>query len=314
MRNPIQKAFDPIKADPDLIQRTRAALVDGQTEIAGLQSGRRSPFMRGLAAAVAVVLLAGACAVAGLIVLHTPVAAVSLDINPSITIQVNAFRRVISVTGLNAEGKKLVTEDLINQPVQSVVARLIADAAKAGYLADDGSTIINITTATDKAGLKDKIGAETGKAAEAALKNAEKKAVIFQDYTGFARVEQARKLGITPGRLNLIEKLVDLNGAASMKDYLEDHEAEIKQYAGMSNQEIMKSVVALKKEQREKEKADRKAGKGNSPTGAATDLTDPDGEDSALLQMEQALASAQQNAQQNTQQNQGKSNNGQGKK
>lgn len=146
MRNPIQQAFDPIKAEPELIEKTRARLSDGSSATRRADHDRRQPRVRVWAAILAVVLLTGVIAAAGLTIMIKPVAAISMDINPSITLEVNALNRVISAVSHNDEGRQLIESGVLHQPVQSAMAHLVAVAAKAGYLAEDGSTIINVTT------------------------------------------------------------------------------------------------------------------------------------------------------------------------
>lgn len=102
-----------------------------------------------------------------------------------------------------------------------------------------------------------------------------KSAVVFEDTTGFDRVQQARDLDITPGRLNLIEKLIELDETVTFEDLTD-----------LDNQAIMRQVVAKSKATREQQQ----------------ESTD---------KMEQALEKSNENARKNSQ---GKANGASGKK
>jgi hypothetical protein len=303
----IQKAFDPIRADQDLIDKTFNHVTSPQESTHKARHG--SAFRRGLAIATAVVLMSGVFAIAGTAVYSTPVAAVSVDINPSIELEINVLNRVISVKACNEEGTLLLASlDLIGLPVQAAVAQIVEGAAEAGYIAEDGSSIIAIITSTDSDSLKDKLEDETEDGAQEALEDADCEAVVYHDNTGYALVSEARTYGITPGRLNLIQKLIALDPTKTVDQYLDAKASE-----------IMKEVVTLQKEQRnadkdieqsikesdkaiaqsekESKKADKDADKDTSESTVAAEpsqngnsLSEKD-----LAKMERALEKAQEN-------------------
>ncbi|HEY5466692.1 MAG TPA: hypothetical protein VIL27_06625 [Clostridia bacterium] len=244
IRNGIQTAFDPIRADQGLIDQTRSN-VENTYIRQGKRPRRRSPLIRGLAFAAAFVFLVGIFTVAGLTLTRTTVAAVSVDINPSIELDINALNRVVSAKAFNADGTSLLaTLDLNNLPVKNAVGKIVTAAAKAGYLAADGSSIIAITTSTDSEALKDKLELETEEAAQTALGTSGSEAVTYHDNTALARIAEAHDLGITPGRLNLIQKLTALDPTIDQNNYLDAKASE-----------IMKEVVSLQNAQRNADKA-----------------------------------------------------------
>lgn len=149
-----------------------------------------------------------------------PVAYVSVDINPSIELGVNAFDKVISAEAYNEDGQKILEgTDLINNNINNAVSTIISNAISNGYIHDDGSSAIEITTATNK----EKVAAELKKSlkdiTDETLKNNDVQAEVETESIALARRNEARKLGITPGKLNLIQKLQELDPTINIEDY-----------------------------------------------------------------------------------------------
>jgi len=226
MRKMIRKAFDPIQADQALIEKTRLSVAGAavRTEKPGGKQSR----IRYLAAALVVVMLVSIITVAGLALSNTTVAAVSVDINPSIELSVNALNRVVAIQAFNEDGEAILAQlNLIGKPVKAAVNEIVAAAAEAGFLAEDGSSIIAITTSADIGIIRDKLEQDTEEAAQEALEEEEQEAVVYHDNTALNRIEEAHKLGITPGRLNLIQKLIALDPTKQVDDYLNTKASDI---------------------------------------------------------------------------------------
>lgn len=105
MREPMEKlkdALDGIHAEEALKSRT-------ETYVAGVLAKRSRPRRAGALrmAAAAVCLLLVLLTGYGSHVVFDPVLVVSIDINPSVELGINAFNRVISVRGYNADGDAL---------------------------------------------------------------------------------------------------------------------------------------------------------------------------------------------------------------
>ena len=102
MENKLRSAFDAVQAEEGLKAGTKDFL--HQRLYAGRSKTRAVP--KRLAACFVAVFLC----VSGYFSYFTPVAAVSIDINPSLELAVNRFDRVIDVTGYNADGQALAEE------------------------------------------------------------------------------------------------------------------------------------------------------------------------------------------------------------
>lgn len=69
-------------------------------------------------------------------------AVVTLDINPSIEIQVTKEGLVERIIGLNLDGDHLINFDYKNQSFETVMNQLLENAVTMGYLADEGSVLV----------------------------------------------------------------------------------------------------------------------------------------------------------------------------
>ncbi len=105
MYEKIKSALDQIHAE-DTLQENTLRYVFEKTN--GYRRGK-SRFYRSLAP-IAACLLAAAFGVGGYLSYVTPVAAISLDINPSIELEMNIYDRVISSKGYNDQGVALAEE------------------------------------------------------------------------------------------------------------------------------------------------------------------------------------------------------------
>lgn len=157
-----------------------------------------------------------------------PVAYVSMDINPSIELGVNTFDEVVSAEAYNEDGKKILEgTDLINVDVDDAVNTVITNAISEGYVSEDGTSAIEITTATDKEDVAVELNETLNEAVDETLSNNNVEAEVETENVALARRDEARELGITPGKLNLIQKLQALDSTITIEDYKDSSVKEI---------------------------------------------------------------------------------------
>ncbi|MBW6410086.1 anti-sigma-I factor RsgI family protein [Clostridium weizhouense] len=170
----------------------------------------------------------------------TPKAYVSLDINPSVELGVNAFDKVVSVEGYNEDGEKILeNEDLINENINDAVEELISNAIENGYVTPDNEAVISITTATDDIAMSEELQSSLENVTNEVLENNNIEAEIQEDNVALQRREEARQLGITPGKLNLIQKLQALDPNIKVEDYKDTSVKEIQK----KNKELRKNNI-----------------------------------------------------------------------
>jgi len=167
----------------------------------------------------------------------TPVAYVSMDINPSVELGVNVFDKVISIEAYNEDGKKIIEGIYLrNYNINNAISTLVSHAISDGYIKEDGSSIIEITTSTDKEKVASKLDESLKEIADETLDKNEVEAEIETKNVALARRDEARKLGITPGKLNLIQKLQELDPTITVENYKDS-----------SVKDIQKKAIELRK-------------------------------------------------------------------
>lgn len=192
----------------------------------------------------------------------TPVAYVSLDINPSVELGVNTFDQVVSAEAYNEDGQKVLEgTNLINTDVDKAVDTVISNAISDGYVKEDGSSGIEITTSSDKENVATKIDENVKEAANDALENNNVEATVETEKVALERRDEARKLGITPGKLNLIQKLQALDSTITVDDY-----------KSKSVKEIMKKTKELRKANKQNQDSTA-VDQDNTNTNTSTDTT-----------------------------------------
>ncbi len=137
----------------------------------------------------------------------TPAYFVSVDVNPGLTMEVNMFKHVIGLDYSDDEAEALLGDlDRKDKNIEHVIAEIIARLTEAGYFDNDGNIVI-------AAAAKDEQRAEilAGKFLEVAEDEAEKNDAqpeVVAEGLGYFMVQEAKELGITPGRLNIITNLL----------------------------------------------------------------------------------------------------------
>lgn len=146
MNRPLKNTFDQIHADENLKARTKEYIHD--------RSQVRPPkpviYSKAFRMAAACFLLICCCA-GGLFYFLTPAYAISIDVNPSIELGINAFDRVVSVQGYNEDGKLLANRlHLQFMNYSDALECIISDASVSDYLTNDETMTVTLIDDTDK--------------------------------------------------------------------------------------------------------------------------------------------------------------------
>lgn len=142
--NRIQKAFSPVRAETELKEKT----VEFLHNQAARKSGAVKRFRVYATACAALVVL-----VTGIIfygIYTTPVSYISIDVNPSVELELNLFDRVIAWNGYNDDGEAIAQQiDLYNMPYTEAVDTLLQDSQMEQCLAKEGAQLV-FTVSSDK--------------------------------------------------------------------------------------------------------------------------------------------------------------------
>jgi hypothetical protein len=286
MHTYIRSALNQIKAEDDLVEKTekylRSTIFNKKNEKL-INFKMRSVFsMKKFAIAACAVVLVCGMSIGGYAYYKTPVAYLSLDINPSVELGVNALNNVVSATGYNADGKTILDEqNVINLSVKDAVNKLVKSASDKGFIASDGSTIVSVTSETKNASTAAILEKDAEQGVSDAIKSKGDIAVVYKDNVALSRRDDARKLGITPGKLNLIQKLQVLDPTIT-----------IDQYKDAKVTEIMKKVVELKKSAKV---ADSASSDINSDSSASSSIKPDDNDDTDIQDIEKAVEQSDKN-------------------
>lgn len=168
-----------------------------------------------------------------------PASEVSLDINPSVNLVLNKADKVIKTEAMNEDAELLLKEiDVKGYSVEEATEIILNEAKKMGFITEgqENGVVISVSSKNENnqervtKRLENKFGQETP------IEN-----------PNLERVERAKEMGITPGKLVIMEKLQAL-----------DPEFETDKNVDMSIQEIQAKIKELKKENKENN------GKGNA--------------------------------------------------
>ena len=148
----------------------------------------------------------------GAIAYYTPTTYVSLDVNPSIEYQLNMFDRVLSVKAVNDDGAEIINQielkNLSNKTIDEAIKTTVNQLAEAGYFADGEADIVITTSAKDLKQASE-LADNLKETAEETCEENECEAVVNAEAVGAERVAEAKELGVTPGKLNLVQKLIE---------------------------------------------------------------------------------------------------------
>lgn len=222
--NRFQSTLNQIKADQKLINKTELYLKD---KLAKSQKSEiiqfpkcRSISAKNLVKAACILFILFGGSVGSYIGYKTPVSYISLDINPSIELGINVFDKVVTVKGYNPDGKKVLNRiNVLGNDIRVAVNTVVISANENGFIDNDGTTVISLTSETDNTKKARELENEAEIGANSALREKGKTAVIVKGNVSKEFSNDAREQDITPGKLNLIENLQAVDSNASVDEY-----------------------------------------------------------------------------------------------
>lgn len=142
MNERLKEAFDAVHAEEELKEKTKD-FVMGRTE-AG-KKRRLFSFRRFIPAVACLIFLS--IAFGSYQLYFIPTSAISIDINPSLELEINRFDKVISVKGYNTDGEKLAAVlDIRFLKYTEAVNQILNSESIADYLAGDEELSITVVS------------------------------------------------------------------------------------------------------------------------------------------------------------------------
>ena len=146
---------------------------------------------------------------------------VSLDVNPSVVLEVNEKEKVLSAQAGNADGAAVLADmDLTGSSLNVAVNAVIGSMVKQGYLDDLANSILITVEDDDIARGQALQQTLTREVTEALAANAQQGAILAQtvDHSDAALQQKADEYGITLGKATLIQSMVDQNPQLLFED------------------------------------------------------------------------------------------------
>lgn len=166
----------------------------------------------------AIVLLAASAT--GVYAYTTPVKYISLDINPSVELAVNTFNIVIDAQAMNEDGETILEGHTVkNMPVEKAVNTLVESAVDNNYIAANGSSVISITTEAEDEEENEELQEQCSNGVSLAMSNKSAIAAMYQNSSDPALREEAKTLGISPGKYKLIKMLQTIEPTITVEEY-----------------------------------------------------------------------------------------------
>lgn len=222
MHDALKEAFDQVRAEEALKERTRAFLWQ---KTRGYTRSAPPPGRRWIPAAACLMLLT-VMLWGGTWLYFTPTMEISVDINPSIELGVNRFDRVISVDGYNEDGQALAQLlDVKYQDFEDAIDRILENETVSTLLSGDG--LLSITV----------VGEDDAQAARV-LTRIESCTAGWENVCCYAAhaedVETAHALGLSCGKYRMYQELQAL-----------DPDIRVDEVRGMTMRELQTLIDSL---------------------------------------------------------------------
>ena len=175
---------------------------------------------------------------------------VSLDVNPSIELKVNRSEKVLSCTGLNAEGQDILSSmnggaDLEGAKLGVAVNAIVGAIVRAGYL-DSLSSAILISVEDKDAARGERLQAQLVAEVDGVLQNAANAAGVLSQYMTFdaGLNQQAQQNNISAGKAAYINQVIALNSSLKFDELAELSVEELRDLIGAPAMPIGRAQAA----------------------------------------------------------------------
>ena len=205
----LNEVFDAVRASEALKTQTAQAVVREMRAGGARRRGRR--LLPALAVAVCLLVAAG---LGGHALYYTPTTVLSIDINPSLEMDINRFDRVIALNGYNDDGAALAAAlDVQNLRYDEAVDELLANATIADCLARGEELAIAVVQAQDDA-------AQSGAVLDyvSGCTDRHENAHCYALEAGDAQLAEAHDAGLSCGKYHVYQALLAYNPSLTAEE------------------------------------------------------------------------------------------------
>ena len=180
----------------------------------------------------------------------TPYSYVSVDINPSLSLALNRFERVISVNPLTEDAVDLIKDakSLKNRNIDAALSEIIKTASDKGYINEEAEDEIVVIVSAKNPKQEKKLEETVAKTAEKELSKVNKAGGVTVEKTNVENHKTAISQKVSPGRTVLEE---------SLKKVMPEIKDEV--VKDMSVKEVANLIREKRKEAEKAEKAAKEA-------------------------------------------------------
>lgn len=181
----------------------------------------------------------------------TPYSYVDLDINPSVELTANVYDIIIKIKTYNSDAEKLLEKQSLNYiSLDKGIEKLLNSAVNQGYLKVETDNAILLTVTGDDMNKADKLSKNLEAVAAEVLDNNKVKSDIVSQKINEKKHEDSKELGISPGKLKLIEKVIESEPELKLEELKDKPVKEIVGHLKKDKKELkdkgMKSGNSLK--------------------------------------------------------------------
>lgn len=206
MENKVHDAFDSIKAEEYFKTVTRQHLRKEREK----RQHRYLPSWAWKTAATICTVLVMAGAASGYKVIKTPVSYISIDVNPSLELELNCFARVIAAQAYNEEAKGILEEISVRgKKYTEAIAAIMESEEMGGYLEKNPNPVFAIAT-----GKAEKKELQEGLENYSGVRKYESEILM----TDVANVKEAHENGMSVGKYQVSSKLSEYDDTISIDD------------------------------------------------------------------------------------------------
>lgn len=225
--------------------------VVGQRIPDGLENRGKVMFLRRLAGIAVAACLLIAIVTGGAYTYNKPTTVLSVDINPSIEIVANTFNKVIDFDAINKDAEGVLANvDIKGKEIEDAVQSIVEEATEQGFISNEKNNPVLIAVASEEQDKSEKIRSDVRSVVERVLEERAQDAEVISDNVDLSKVEEAHNLGITAGKLNIVQKYVATIDEPENVDIEEWINAPVKDVISAinSNKEIVKAQEKAQKE------------------------------------------------------------------
>lgn len=245
------------KGDFIKVKRQMSAAIGDEIELKQRKTYSISKHLTGLAACfMACIFLS-----TGVYAYCTPYSYVSVDINPSLSLSLNRFERVIEVNPLTEDAVDFIkdTKSLKNQNIDAALSEIIKTASDKGYIDEETEDEIVVIVSAKNPKQEKKLEETVAKTAEKELSKVNKSSGVTVEKTDVKNYKTAVSQKVSPGRKVLEENLKEVMPEIKDEEVKDMSVKEVANLIRERRKEAEKAEKEAEKAAKEAEKAAEKA-------------------------------------------------------